>query len=375
MGPTHQPERGSLPPRGRTSRIDQLLAFARFAVYGAIMTSSSRKQSVGALVLAVVAALGLVLAGAQSATAHPSPPPPPSAGLGPNVLVFDPSMPQSQIQATVDAVSAQQLTNQFGPQRYALLFKPGTYGSAQRPAELPGRLLHRGRRARAEPARRRHQRHRRRLQPVRLRRLRRAEQLLAIGVQPDDQRGQPELRAVLRLLQRRVLGRLAGSADAPGAGQWPDDADGLLHRAVLRHRRLHRRLALRRQDHQRIAATVLRPQQRPQRLDQRRVEPGLLRRPERAAAVLPGRAERLRPVHDRRRPPRPAGRSPTCTSTAVAPGGSSSPPPRGTPPDRPGRPPPAPPATRCPCPASSSRRRATPSRRSTRRCPAAAICC
>jgi hypothetical protein len=53
--------------------------------------------------------------------------------LGPNVKIFDPSMPQSQIQATVDAIAAQQLTNQFGPQRYSLLFKPGTYGSTANP--------------------------------------------------------------------------------------------------------------------------------------------------------------------------------------------------------------------------------------------------
>ena len=68
--------------------------------------------------------------------------------LGPNVFVFDPSMPVSQIQATVDAIATQQVPNQFGPQRYALLFEPGTYGTADEPAQLPGRLLHRGRRAR-----------------------------------------------------------------------------------------------------------------------------------------------------------------------------------------------------------------------------------
>ncbi len=53
--------------------------------------------------------------------------------LGPNVIVFDPSMPQSQIQATVDAVAQQQIPNQFGTERYALLFEPGTYGSAAAP--------------------------------------------------------------------------------------------------------------------------------------------------------------------------------------------------------------------------------------------------
>ena len=53
--------------------------------------------------------------------------------LGANVLVFDPSMPTSQIQAAVDAISSQQVSNQFGTERYALLFKPGVYGSATTP--------------------------------------------------------------------------------------------------------------------------------------------------------------------------------------------------------------------------------------------------
>jgi len=59
--------------------------------------------------------------------------------LAPNVLIFDPSMPTSQIQATVDAIAAQQVPNQFGSQRYALLFKPGTYRHAPgspRPASM-----------------------------------------------------------------------------------------------------------------------------------------------------------------------------------------------------------------------------------------------
>lgn len=47
--------------------------------------------------------------------------------LGPNVLVFDPSTPD--IQATADRVFKQQESNQFGTDRYALLFKPGSYGN------------------------------------------------------------------------------------------------------------------------------------------------------------------------------------------------------------------------------------------------------
>ena len=53
--------------------------------------------------------------------------------FGPNVMIFDSSMPTSQIQAAVDAVANQQVSNQFGTQRYALLFKPGTYGSSANP--------------------------------------------------------------------------------------------------------------------------------------------------------------------------------------------------------------------------------------------------
>src|SRR5208283_4704872 len=55
------------------------------------------------------------------------------ANFGPNVIIFDPSMSTSQIQATVDAIATQQIPNQFGSQRYALLFEPGTYGSSATP--------------------------------------------------------------------------------------------------------------------------------------------------------------------------------------------------------------------------------------------------
>ncbi len=47
--------------------------------------------------------------------------------LGPNVKVFDPSMSSSSIQSQLDSVFSQQESNQFGSQRYALLFKPGSY--------------------------------------------------------------------------------------------------------------------------------------------------------------------------------------------------------------------------------------------------------
>jgi hypothetical protein len=62
----------------------------------------------------------------------PTTPPttPPNTGnpdLGPNVSIFDPSMSAATIQSRLNQVFNQQVTNQFGQQRYALLFKPGTY--------------------------------------------------------------------------------------------------------------------------------------------------------------------------------------------------------------------------------------------------------
>src|ERR1700681_2276141 len=53
--------------------------------------------------------------------------------FGANVYIFTPSTPQSTIQATVDAVANTQVSHQFGTQRCALLFEPGTYGSSANP--------------------------------------------------------------------------------------------------------------------------------------------------------------------------------------------------------------------------------------------------
>jgi hypothetical protein len=47
--------------------------------------------------------------------------------LGPNVKIFTPSMSASSIQSTVNSVYSSQQSNQFGTNRYALLFTPGSY--------------------------------------------------------------------------------------------------------------------------------------------------------------------------------------------------------------------------------------------------------
>jgi hypothetical protein len=84
------------------------------------------------LAAALIAAAACLLTGATPTLASPAAPAP-RPDFGPDVYIFSPSMPQSQIQATVDSIASQQVGNQFGTQRYALLFEPGTYGSAADP--------------------------------------------------------------------------------------------------------------------------------------------------------------------------------------------------------------------------------------------------
>ncbi|GAA2599680.1 RICIN domain-containing protein [Dactylosporangium fulvum] len=81
--------------------------------------------------------LGVVLTTAVTATgtaasAHSRPSVP---DFGPNVTIFDPSVPVSQIQATLDAAHAAQVDNEMGTTRHAYLFKPGSYGTAEQPLQ------------------------------------------------------------------------------------------------------------------------------------------------------------------------------------------------------------------------------------------------
>jgi hypothetical protein len=106
--------------------------------------TTGRLRRGAVLLAALLGAAGLSAAPAWAAPARTAAPAAqagvsPAAHLagepafGPDVYVFTPSMPQSQIQATVDSIASQQVSNQFGTQRYALLFEPGTYGSAADP--------------------------------------------------------------------------------------------------------------------------------------------------------------------------------------------------------------------------------------------------
>ena len=91
---------------------------------------------VAALLVAALAlgAAWLLAGGAPDSASQTAAPGQPD--FGPNVYVFRPSMSQSSIQARVNSIASQQAGNQFGTQRYALLFEPGTYGSAADPLFL-----------------------------------------------------------------------------------------------------------------------------------------------------------------------------------------------------------------------------------------------
>jgi len=52
---------------------------------------------------------------------------PPKPDFGPNVLIFNPSMPAAAIQQQIDAIYAAQQHSEFGSQRNAILFTPGNY--------------------------------------------------------------------------------------------------------------------------------------------------------------------------------------------------------------------------------------------------------
>jgi hypothetical protein len=93
----------------------------------------------GLLTLALPLALLAVPATASAAPPGDGPGGGPGGGvadLGPNVTVFDPSMPVEQIQATLDATHAQQVDNEMGTERYAYLFEPGTYGTDSDPLQI-----------------------------------------------------------------------------------------------------------------------------------------------------------------------------------------------------------------------------------------------
>jgi hypothetical protein len=128
------PQRGD---RGSRRLRSCLVLFAALAASVAVVAPAAVPATASAAVPASTPAAVPATASASAARVAAVPlAPPPSPGqpnFGQNVYIFNPSMPQSEIQATVDSIASQQISNQFGTQRYALLFEPGSYGTAADP--------------------------------------------------------------------------------------------------------------------------------------------------------------------------------------------------------------------------------------------------
>ena len=59
-----------------------------------------------------------------------------AADFGPNVRIFNPSMSVAEIEAIADTIYVQQVNDEMGSNRYALLFMPGEYGTLSDPLQI-----------------------------------------------------------------------------------------------------------------------------------------------------------------------------------------------------------------------------------------------
>jgi hypothetical protein len=96
----------------------------------------SRKKGLLAGGVTLAVSLMTAVAGAGTATAAALPAGSATPDLGTNVVVFDPGMPVGEIQARVDETYRRQVDNEMGTARYALLFKPGVYGTDAQPLQM-----------------------------------------------------------------------------------------------------------------------------------------------------------------------------------------------------------------------------------------------
>ena len=87
----------------------------------------SKRSNIRTLYVAAKRLLGLAAVLTVVATAAAEPRATAKPDFGPNVLVFDPAMPQVAMQAQIDRVYREQQHSEFGSGRYALLFLPGEY--------------------------------------------------------------------------------------------------------------------------------------------------------------------------------------------------------------------------------------------------------
>jgi hypothetical protein len=99
------------------------------------MTPHARRLRRGLTAAATTVALltGALLAGSPALAAPPQAIDPAHPDFGPNVTVFDPSMPMADIQSTLDDLANAQRSDEMGTSRHAVYFLPGDYGTADHP--------------------------------------------------------------------------------------------------------------------------------------------------------------------------------------------------------------------------------------------------
>ncbi|MBM7502583.1 adenylyl cyclase [Agromyces aurantiacus] len=102
-------------------------------------TIAPRMQTTRRRALAAVAGAALVAGALAAGPAQAAPPPvvdPMHPDFGPNVTIFDPSMPLADIDAELDALADQQRDDEMGSNRQAVYFMPGTYGGGATPLQF-----------------------------------------------------------------------------------------------------------------------------------------------------------------------------------------------------------------------------------------------
>ena len=119
--------------RRRTRATASVVAVGALTLAAAVSTATaaaatSAAPAASAASTASVASLSSVVA-ALPAAATQTP-------FGDNVIVFDPSMPVSDIEEVVNDIHAEQVDDEMGTNRWSLFFKPGTYGTAEDPLQI-----------------------------------------------------------------------------------------------------------------------------------------------------------------------------------------------------------------------------------------------